>query len=178
MSFLAKAARCFNAVCILGLITTFTILSILLFYPFPNPEDSIKQWPLKTFEDYNKHWQPIMAESQVHLQMPPLLATASKHRLSNGIELNVWEGGRSNDPNQKLLVFLHGYPESALLCWGRYLDHFIKKGYWVMAPDMRGYNASSKPPFSSGASFKDEMKEVEKLKQSPSTWRQYMNKVS
>ena len=32
-----------------------------------------------------------------------------------------------------------------LVCWGRYLDHFIEKGYWVIAPDMRGFNESSKP---------------------------------
>jgi len=120
-------------------------LGYALFYPYPNPNHVVKNWPIQTIAEYQQSVQQVMKEGGVKVQFPPQLATYRKVSLSNGIELNVLEGGRNGLANQKLLIFLHGFPESALLCWGRYLDHFIEKGYWVIAPDMRGYNESGKP---------------------------------
>jgi pimeloyl-ACP methyl ester carboxylesterase len=42
---------------------------------------------------------------------------------------------------------LHGFPESALLSWHHQLQHFRASPdkYFVVAPDMRGYNQSDKP---------------------------------
>nr|CAG4707891.1 unnamed protein product [Naegleria fowleri] len=121
-------------------------LGVVLFYPFPKLDQISKEWPLKTIEEYEKKMAPMMASHGVHLSFFPKKASWRKIKLSNGMEMNMLEGGkREGDANQKLLIFMHGYPETALLCWGRYLDHFIEKGYWVIAPDMRGFNESSKP---------------------------------
>ena len=81
---------------------------------------------------------PIMKANGITMNFPPKLANFVKISLSNGIIFNALEGGRKEgESNQKLLIFMHGYPETALLCFGRYLDHFIQQGYWVIAPDMR-----------------------------------------
>ena len=42
-----------------------------------------------------------------------------------------------------LLLFLHGFPEHWGM-WEKQLDYFSQH-YFVVAPDLRGYNESSKP---------------------------------
>eukprot|EP01122_Echinamoeba_exundans_P017414 TRINITY_DN9179_c0_g1_i1.p1 TRINITY_DN9179_c0_g1~~TRINITY_DN9179_c0_g1_i1.p1 ORF type:complete len:386 (-),score=44.00 TRINITY_DN9179_c0_g1_i1:187-1344(-) len=59
-----------------------------------------------------------------------------------GVRLHVWRGGPDQGP---LAIFLHGFPEFAYFTWRHQLLHFIKKGYRVAAPDLRGYNTSSAP---------------------------------
>ena len=55
--------------------------------------------------------------------------------------MSVLVGG---DPKGELLIFLHGFPETAYLAWHHQLDHFSRLGYFVVAPDQRGYNNSAK----------------------------------
>lgn len=59
----------------------------------------------------------------------------------NGIKLHYVKAGNG----KKLIIFVHGFPEF----WYEYknqLQEFSKSGeYTVIAPDMRGYNLSSKP---------------------------------
>jgi len=43
-----------------------------------------------------------------------------------------------------LLLFLHGFPETGRTSWGHQLRYFCSKGYFVLAPDQRGYNTSYK----------------------------------
>jgi epoxide hydrolase 4 len=62
-------------------------------------------------------------------------------KLPNGSEFNVNEAG---NPNGKLILFLHGFPETGLLSWKRQFLFFVNKGYFVVAPDLRGYNTSHK----------------------------------
>jgi len=57
----------------------------------------------------------------------------------NGIELNVLEEGSG-----PLIVLCHGFPELAF-SWRRQIPALAAAGYRVMAPDMRGYGASSIP---------------------------------
>merc|ERR1712046_23554 len=64
-------------------------------------------------------------------------------KTSDGINLHVWTGGKA-DPNN-VLIFLHGFPESGLLSWKAQAKFFVDKGYYVIIPDMRGYNTSDKP---------------------------------
>ena len=52
------------------------------------------------------------------------------------------EDGVSNEV--PLVVFMHGFPE-LWWSWRRQLTAFAEAGYWAVAPDMRGYNESSKP---------------------------------
>ena len=59
----------------------------------------------------------------------------------NGVRLHYAQAGHG----KKLLLFVHGFPEF----WYKYraqLQEFSKSGeYTVVAPDLRGYNVSSKP---------------------------------
>jgi pimeloyl-ACP methyl ester carboxylesterase len=56
----------------------------------------------------------------------------------NNIRLHYVTAGKG-----KLIMFLHGFPEF-WYAWKNQLDEF-ERDYQVVAPDMRGYNLSSKP---------------------------------
>jgi pimeloyl-ACP methyl ester carboxylesterase len=43
------------------------------------------------------------------------------------------------------MLFLHGFPEYWAM-WRPMLEHFGARGYCAVAPDLRGYNLSDKPP--------------------------------
>ena len=51
----------------------------------------------------------------------------------------------AGDPTDPLVVLLHGFPEF-WYAWRHQIDYLAAAGYHVLAPDMRGYNRSSKPP--------------------------------
>jgi pimeloyl-ACP methyl ester carboxylesterase len=105
----------------------FIIIELNLLIPRTRISHYTQQWPNK--EDVII---PQLAHyKQVHLPN-------SKHNVT----LTILEGGSSSE---SLLIFLHGYPESALIAWGPFLDRFITAGYHVIAMDMRGFNTSSKP---------------------------------
>jgi len=42
----------------------------------------------------------------------------------------------------KLVIFLHGFPEIALTSWKHQISYFAQKGYYVVAPDLRGFGRS------------------------------------
>jgi pimeloyl-ACP methyl ester carboxylesterase len=67
--------------------------------------------------------------------MPP----ARMVRVGDGIELSVAEAGEG-----PLVVLCHGFPELAY-SWRRQIAPLVEAGYRVLAPDMRGYGASSAP---------------------------------
>lgn len=46
-----------------------------------------------------------------------------------------------------MLIFLHGFPETAYLAWHRQIEYFSNMGYFVVAPDQRGYNERLKNIF-------------------------------
>lgn len=128
---------CGRAVFTLVLILA-SLIGFIALYPYPTLDQVSKDWPLQTLEEYNQKIGGLMKEQGITLSFPPKLVTFKNITLSNGITLNVLEGGRrEGDAKQKLIIFKHGYPESALLCFGRYLDHYVQKGYWVIAPDLR-----------------------------------------
>ena len=57
----------------------------------------------------------------------------------NGIELAVLAEGKG-----PLVVLAHGFPDLALT-WRLQVPALVAAGYRVVAPDMRGYGASSRP---------------------------------
>ncbi|WP_440006142.1 alpha/beta fold hydrolase [Halomicrococcus sp. SG-WS-1] len=59
----------------------------------------------------------------------------------DGIRLHYVEAGDADDP---LVVLLHGFPEF-WYSWRDQLPALADAGFHVVAPDMRGYNASEKP---------------------------------
>lgn len=58
----------------------------------------------------------------------------------NGIRLHAARSGEG-----PLMLFLHGFPEYWAM-WQPILEHFGALGYCAVAPDLRGYNLSDKPP--------------------------------
>ena len=63
------------------------------------------------------------------------------HRIAvNGVELHYVEAGGG-----PLVVLLHGFPEF-WYSWRKQIPALVDAGFRVVAPDLRGYNESSKPP--------------------------------
>ncbi|MEJ8837922.1 alpha/beta fold hydrolase [Ramlibacter sp. AN1133] len=64
--------------------------------------------------------------------------------LPHGITLSCRAAGQRGRP---VLMFLHGFPEAAFI-WDELLEHFAQDangGYRCVAPNLRGYEASSQP---------------------------------
>jgi epoxide hydrolase 4 len=64
--------------------------------------------------------------------------------LPHGITLSCRAAGERGRP---VLMFLHGFPEAAFV-WDALLEHFAQEangGYRCVAPNLRGYEASSQP---------------------------------
>src|SRR6195952_1571454 len=61
---------------------------------------------------------------------------------TNGVTLRVTEAGDRGAP---VVVLAHGFPELAF-SWRHQIPALAAAGYRVLAPDMRGYGASSAPP--------------------------------
>jgi len=69
---------------------------------------------------------------------------------ANGIRFHVVEAesaqaATSPSGSGPLVILLHGFPEFWYCWWKDQLEHFCRS-YRVVAPDMRGYNLSEKPP--------------------------------
>jgi len=64
-----------------------------------------------------------------------------RRRSVNGVELDVSEAG---GPDAPAVVLLHGFPECAW-SWRHQMEPLAGAGYHVLAPDQRGYAASSAP---------------------------------
>ena len=62
---------------------------------------------------------------------------------ADGLELKFIEKGDKGEKGT--VVFLHGFPETAAVSWGAFVDDFAARGYHVLAPDQRGYNDSARP---------------------------------
>lgn len=60
----------------------------------------------------------------------------------NGVRYHWVEAGQRQDP---LVLFLHGFGEF-WFAWHHQLAEMAQRGYRVVAPDLRGYNLSDKPP--------------------------------
>jgi pimeloyl-ACP methyl ester carboxylesterase len=63
-----------------------------------------------------------------------------RHVVVNGVRLHVVEAGTG-----PLVVLLHGFPEF-WYSWRRQLPALAEAGFHAVAPDLRGYNESGKPP--------------------------------
>lgn len=70
--------------------------------------------------------------------------TTWQQALPHGITLSCRATGERGRP---VLVFLHGFPEAAFV-WDELLEHFARPengGYRCVAPNLRGFEASSQP---------------------------------
>ena len=57
----------------------------------------------------------------------------------NGLRMHVLEAG---EPDRPLLLLLHGFPELAY-SWRKVMPTLAAAGYWVVAPDQRGYGRTT-----------------------------------
>jgi pimeloyl-ACP methyl ester carboxylesterase len=80
--------------------------------------------------------RPLIEESTVLIDGP----WTHRDVNANGIRLHVAEAGAG-----PLVVLLHGFPEF-WWSWRHQLTALADAGYHVVAPDLRGYGASDKPP--------------------------------
>ncbi|HET6605343.1 MAG TPA: alpha/beta fold hydrolase, partial [Rhodopila sp.] len=60
----------------------------------------------------------------------------------NGLTVHILEAGQHGRP---LLLLLHGYPEIAY-SWRRVMPALAEAGYYVVAPDSRGYGRTCVTP--------------------------------
>jgi pimeloyl-ACP methyl ester carboxylesterase len=60
---------------------------------------------------------------------------------TQGVKLHVAQAGSETGP---LVLLLHGFPES-WMTWKDVMKPLAEAGYWVWAPDQRGYHLSDKP---------------------------------
>lgn len=61
---------------------------------------------------------------------------------ANGLRFHVAEAGDARAP---LLILLHGFPEF-WWSWRHQLPSLAARGFHVLAPDLRGYHLSDRPP--------------------------------
>lgn len=50
----------------------------------------------------------------------------------------------SGDPENDLVIFLHGFPESSIM-WSGLMEMVSARGFYCFAPDLRGYSAGACP---------------------------------
>ena len=64
---------------------------------------------------------------------------------AGGVRLHYVEQRPDGRDDAPLVVLLHGFPEF-WWSWREQMSALSAAGYWVVAPDLRGYNLSDKPP--------------------------------
>lgn len=79
--------------------------------------------------------------TEARAPLPAQPSAERTYREVNGVTLHAVAAG---DPDDPLVVFLHGYPEFWYE-WREYVEPFVEAGYRVLVPDQRGYNRSEKP---------------------------------
>jgi len=57
------------------------------------------------------------------------------------LEFDYWTAG---EKNPELVILLHGFPEASIM-WTRLMDNLAMKGFYCVAPDMRGYSKGACP---------------------------------
>lgn len=63
----------------------------------------------------------------------------------DGVRLHFAEPRAASNPSRPLVLLLHGFPE-LWYAWRHQLPALAAAGFRAVAPDMRGYNLSDKPP--------------------------------
>ncbi len=73
--------------------------------------------------------------------MPDIAEVRERTVATNGVDLHLLEAG---DPDAPLVILAHGFPELAF-SWRHQIPALAAAGWWVVAPDQRGYGGSSRP---------------------------------
>lgn len=81
---------------------------------------------------------------------------------ANGLEFSAVLAG---PPQGELVMLLHGFPQSSY-AWRHQVDALAARGLRVLAPDLRGYGLSSKPPSVADYAFPELAQDVLALAES------------
>lgn len=80
-------------------------------------------------------------ECPVQAKELSLTVLASDGHSNSKIQLFTVEAGHRENP---MIVLIHGFPDN-WYCWKNLIPGLVKAGYFVVAPNLRGYAYSSKP---------------------------------
>jgi len=70
----------------------------------------------------------------------------------NGASFHILEAGHRSSTSKSILL-IHGFPELAF-SWRKVMAELASQGYYVIAPDVRGYGRSS----SANVTFQDDLR--------------------
>jgi len=70
--------------------------------------------------------------------------TYSEHTTTRGFLYSYLHLKPTNQDESNYILFLHGFPSSSY-DWRYQIQHFSRKGYGIIAPDLLGYGRTSKP---------------------------------
>ncbi len=103
----------------------------------------------------------LLFNGNAQLSTPAITDTSLQHGYTavNGVQLHYVKKGNG----KKLLMFVHGFPEF----WYEYYNQLQYFGsfndYTVIAPDLRGYNLSSKPTDTAAYQVKNMVEDLRQL---------------
>ena len=72
---------------------------------------------------------------------PPFVPEGYETVSANGYDFSCQIAG---NPDSAAIILLHGFPETASM-WNRLITDLDEMGYYVIAPDQRGYSAGARP---------------------------------
>lgn len=130
--------------------TFFLLLSIpLLYFTYITLITPKVDFTPKEIENDYKELESLVTEKMIFL----------KNRNSS---LAVYEAGEAKNP---LVVFIHGYPDTGLVSWKYQIPFFVKKGYYVVAIDIRGSGRSQSVEFldPKNSNYEETAKDVKEL---------------
>jgi pimeloyl-ACP methyl ester carboxylesterase len=81
-----------------------------------------------------------LLDTKLDSMLPPNIRS-SFCKNNNGLDMHYLEAGYEN-PNNPLIVLLHGFPELAF-SWRHVILPLAKSGYHVVAPDQRGFGKTT-----------------------------------
>lgn len=94
--------------------------------------------------------------------------THTRMRASDGVELHVARAGHGFP-----VILLHGFPEN-WSAWHHQIEPLVQAGFEVLAPDMRGYNLSDRPPHVESYGMRSLIDDVAALVQQTDTRRAHI----
>lgn len=97
------------------------------------------------------------AKSKTYIGKRPMLTSRTFTSVRN--TTHYWGSGPSDGP---LIIFLHGWPENALI-WRAQMEAFAAEGWRCIAPDLRGYGSSSVPAANDAYATKEIVEDMAEL---------------
>ena len=111
-----------------------------------------------------------MIYPQISLSKPDAAVRSRVIRDVNGLDVHVLEAGFET-ANRRCVLLLHGFPELAF-SWRKVLPVLAAAGFYVVAPDQRGYGRTTRQPASRN---RDQRLTTLRQARAPAPMRQYLS---